>query len=337
MNRTTRSAYIKAPWHLEMRDVELSEPGPDEILLKVDACGVCGSDLTAIKENKKEWGAFGHEIAGEVLETGAHVSNVSVGETVVMESTSYCGVCDLCRNGRADLCRKAANIFGRSAMGFSDMMIAPASGAVPYRNISPEVACMAEPAGVAVDMVQVADIKLNDSVCVVGPGPIALMSIPLAFRQGAGRVVCVGKESHDVRLGLARELGAETTRIRHALGELDELAQQFDHVLMTAPAKFIPDCFPFLRYGGELTYIGFGTGSGDITFDANEFHRRKLQLRSSFASPGIYLPLVLDLFEKQILPGEKFISHRFPLGEMDAAFPILRDTPNDVTKMIIQP
>ena len=115
------------------------------------------------------------------------------------------------------------------------------------------------------------------------------------------------------------------------------LADQFDHVLMTAPARFIPDCFPFLRYGGDLTYIGFGTGSGSITFDANRFHVRKLQLRASFASPGIYLPMVLDLFEKQILPGETFISHRFRLDQLDAALPILRDTPNDVTKMVIRP
>ena len=334
---TIKAAYIKAPWQVEVRDIELPELGSDEILLKVDACGICGSDLTAIKERQREWGAFGHEIAGEVLQVGAHVNNVEVSQTVVLESSSYCGVCSLCRNGRVDLCRKAAKIWGRSAMGFNEEMIAPACCAVPYKNISPEIACMAEPAGVAVDMVQVANIELNDSVCIVGPGPIALMSIPLALRQGAGRLVCIGKESHGTRLELAKELGAEVATIGNDLGELDDLKDQFDHVLMTAPAKFIPDCFPFLRYGGEITYIGIGTGSGDITFDANNFHFRKLQLRASFASPGIFLPLVLDLFEKGILPGEKFISHRFNLGQMDEAFPVLKDTPNDVIKMVIKP
>lgn len=222
-------------------------------------------------------------------------------------------------------------------MGFSEKMVAPACCAVPYEGLSPEIACMAEPAGVAVDMVQVADIQLNDSVCIVGPGPIALMSIPLAIRQGAGRLVCVGKESHGTRLALAKKLGAEIATIENDLGELDDLKDQFDHVLMTAPAKFIADCFPFLRYGGEVTYIGIGTGSGHITFDANSFHFRKLQLRASFASPGIFLPLVLDLFKKEILPGEKFVSHRFNLDQMDTAFPILKETPNEVVKMIIQP
>ncbi len=332
-----KAAYIKAPWQVGVRDIELPEPGPEEILLQINACGICGSDLTAIKEKQQEWGAFGHEIAGQVLQVGAHVSNVEVGQTVVLESSSYCGVCELCRNGRVDLCKKAANIWRRSAMGFSEKMVAPACCAVPYKNISPEIACMAEPAGVAVDMVQVADIQLNDSVCIVGPGPIALMSIPLALRQGASRLVCIGRESHGTRLALAKELGAEIATIKKDLSELDGLRDQFDHVLMTAPAKCIPDCFPFLRYGGELTYIGIGTGSGQIAFDANAFHFRKLQLRASFASPGIFLPMVLDLFEKGILPGEKFVSHRFNLEQMDAAFSILKDTPNEVIKMVIQP
>ena len=72
------------------------------------------------------------------------------------------------------------------------------------------------------------------------------------------------------------------------IADRKDLAAQFDHVLMTAPVEFIAPSLSLLRYGGEITFIGIGTGEGTISFDANDFHFRKLQLRASFASPAIY-------------------------------------------------
>ena len=204
-------------------------------------------------------------------------------------------------------------------MGFSTIFDAPASHAVKYSGMAPEVAALAEPLGVAFDMVQTADIGLGQHVCIVGPGPIALGALALARNRGAARLVCVGRSHSKARLALAGRLGAEIMECDSPLAECEQLKDSFDHVLVTAPAAEIPSVIAWLRYGGIITYIGIGTGSGNITIDANEFHFRKLQLRSSFASPAMYLPVVLDLLRAGILPGDDLISHRYPLSQIAEA------------------
>jgi L-iditol 2-dehydrogenase len=161
------------------------------VLIRVEACGICGSDLTAAEEKAKDWKPFGHEIAGIIEQVGDGCEGLHVGDKVVLESSSFCGKCDLCRNGRVDLCNKAPKFWSEPAMGFSDYMLAPAGCVVPYEGLSPEVASLAEPAGVAWDMVKTADIEMGDRVYLIGPGPIGLMAIPLAMRRGAEKVVCI--------------------------------------------------------------------------------------------------------------------------------------------------
>ena len=100
----TRSAYMCPPWSFEVRSVDLPDtPPPGEILVQVEACGVCGSDMNSAAATTGTWQAFGHEVAGVVRQVGAGVTNVAPGQRVVLESSSFCGTCALCRNGRVDL------------------------------------------------------------------------------------------------------------------------------------------------------------------------------------------------------------------------------------------
>ena len=310
-------------------------PPPGKVLIRVAACGVCGSDLNALSGEATDWKAAGHEVAGTVAAVAPDEARLQVGDKVVLESSSFCGTCALCRNGRPDLCNKAPNSWREPAMGFSDYMLAPACCAVKYDGLAPEVAALTEPAGVAFDMVKVAGIQLGESVCVVGPGPIGLLALALARHSGAARLVCVGKPSHQRRLALARELGAETVES----DDWQSLAGQFHHVLLTAPPRTIPAALALLAYEGKLTYIGIGIGAGEtlISFDANQFHFRKLQLRASFASPAMYFPSVLKLLQAGIIPGEKLISHRFPLAEFGVAVALLQNEKDETLKVVIQP
>ena len=136
---------------------------------------------------------------------------LNVGEKVVLESSSFCGRCDLCRSGRVDLCNKGPQFWmAGPSMGFSDYLFAPACCVVPYEGLTPEAASLAEPAGVAYDMVTTADIKHGDRVCLIGPGPIGLMAIPMILRSGADKVVVMGRTGNDARMTAAAALGAET-------------------------------------------------------------------------------------------------------------------------------
>jgi L-iditol 2-dehydrogenase len=206
---------------------------------------------------------------------------------------------------------------------------------VPYDGLTADAASLAEPAGVAVDMVKTADIVLGDSVAVIGPGPIGLMAVAIARHSGATRVVCIGHGHSSKRLEVAKQLGGAPIAHDGPLDQLKDLARQFQHVLLTAPVQFLPASLSLLSYGGRLTYIGIGTGDGNVTFDANDFHFRKLQLRASFASPAIYYPTVLKLLKAGVIPADKLISHRFPLEKVSEAMNLCRDDKKNVVKVVV--
>jgi len=334
-----RSAYLKSPWQCTIRNVDLPEEIPaGHVLLRVEACGICGTDLSNSESGMADWQAFGHEIAGVIHGLGSHCEGLSVGDTVVLESAGFCGRCDLCRNGRVDLCNKAPHFWNAGpSMGFSEYMFAPACGVVRYEGLTPEAASLAEPAGVALDMVKTADIQHGDRVCVIGPGPIGLMAIPMALRSGAHNVVCIGRTRNQARLEAAAKLGAEVLASDRSLLEHKELHGQFDRVLITAPVSIIPEAIALLAYGGNISYIGIGSGSGTIQFDANDFHFRKLQLRSSFASPALYYPIVLNMLRNGTIPADIIISHCLPLNDIEAAMTLCKEDKGKTIKVVVVP
>lgn len=334
-----RSAYLKAPWQTEIRRVSMpEEPPAKEVLIRVEACGICGSDLFAAESKAKEWQSFGHEVAGVIEKLGPGCDGLQVGQKVVLESSSFCGQCEVCRNGRVDLCRSAPHFWGRPALGFSEYMTVPVCCVVPYEGLSPEVACLAEPAGVSLDMVKTAGIELGSLVCIIGPGPIGLMAIPLALRSGAVQVVCIGRSGNSKRLEMAKELGAEVLVVDGPLSGRTDLHKKFDRVLTTAPLHFLGDALPLLAFGGIISYIGFGaSGDEKIELDVNDFHVRKLQLRASYASPGIYLPMVLEFMKAGVIPGDKIISHVLELDQMEEAMRLCSKEKETTLKIVIRP
>jgi L-iditol 2-dehydrogenase len=216
-------------------------------------------------------------------------------------------------------------------------MLAPACCVVRYDGLTPEAASLAEPAGVAYDMIKTADIQHGDRVCLIGPGPIGLMAIPMAIRSGADQVVCIGRTTNVKRLEAAVKLGAEVLATDRPLSEHTELHHRFDRVLVTAPVHMIPQALPLLAYGGIMSYIGIGTGEGTVQFDANDFHYRKLQLRGSFASPALYYPIVLKMLKNGTIPAETIISHRFPLRDIGKAMTMCKEDKGQTVKVVVKP
>ena len=333
----TRAAYLKGLWNVEVRTVALPDtPPPGWIRLKVGACGVCGSDLNDAV-GTEDWHSFGHEVSGTVEAVGHGVEGLPVGALVALESSSFCGQCDVCRNGRVDLCTKAPAFWGQPAMGFSDTMQAPAACAVPFTGLSFEEACLVEPLGVSFDMLKTASVRMGQTVCVIGPGPIGLGAAALARHQAAARVLVIGHTRSTARLAAARDLGVEVRAVDRPLAEEKDLHGQFDHVLLTAPPDLIEPALSLLAYGGTLTYVGIAPGNARIGFDANQFHFRKLQLRASHASPAMDFPAVIRLLRAGIIPGHALISHRFALNDIATALLTCRDDKAGVIKVVVTP
>jgi len=306
-------AMKKSPADVTVRDIPIPEPGWDEVLVKVRSCGVCGGDLGS----SKEYEPFGHEIAGEVVRTGDGVRHLTPGMRVVIESGAFCGECDHCRNGRVDLC---THMIGGSYSGFAEYAVVRARNCVALpEDISYRDAALIEPLGVAIDLVKTAEISLGDHVLVIGCGSIGLMAMALARRMGAARIWGATHSRSLRKNELAIELGAEELIYtdRQKISEYPFPGGRVDKVLITAPPQAIPEALGLLSYGGIAAFLGFG-GEREITIDAHLFHVRKLQLRSSFAAPGIYFPLAFEMVRTGVIDPEKFITHTAPLQDIAA-------------------
>ena len=336
---TVKSAYVQAPFRFSFRQVQLPLPGAGQVLLDVLATGICGFDMEIASELAKEPRPIGHEICGRVRAAGAGVTHVKVGDQVALESGSFCGLCDDCRNGRVDLCRACQeNFWNQPAMGFSEAMISPARCCVPAAGLDPVVACLAEPCGVAVDMVRVAEIGLSERVLVVGVGPIGLMALAIARRRTGSTIVAANPSQG--KLATARRIGADAVYSTKELS-LQDMAKKhggFHKVLVTAPPQTLPAALAAAAYGGYVVFVGFDWGEGGkIALDTTAMHLGKKQLRSSFASPAVYLPEALELLRTGAVPAGEIVSHRMPLGRIEEAFKLLRTDREGTRKIVLLP
>jgi L-iditol 2-dehydrogenase len=341
-----RSLWGKAPFEVEVRDLPVPVAGPGEVVVRVTACGICGTDMHFLRHNT-EWTPLGHEVVGTIADVGQHVERWRGGEAVIIENHTGCGVCDECKNGRALYCRNLTTYMNDRA-GLADYLRVRADMVQPYdaAALSPQQAALAEPLTVALDLLQRADPEFNDEVVVFGHGSIGLMLTRLAVLRGARRVFLTGSSRATVhsrhRLEVGRQMGADVVLAEGdddiAAEILSAVPHGVDRVLVTAPPRTLPLAFEIARFGAIIGLIGieFGTG-GEVTFDVNAFHFKKLQLRASHAIPNHYFPMALDLLARRVVEPDLLLSHTFRLDEYAAAFRTLADPGQPAVKVVVIP
>ncbi len=262
---------------LHLEQVAVPTPGPGDVLVRVLAASICGTDLHI--RNWDEWAqhrihpplTLGHEFAGEVVEVGADVRHVQVGDYVSAESHVTCGMCFQCRTGHAHMCEHT-QILGVDRDGaFAEYVAVPES--VVWLNdrgrLAPEIASLQEPFGNAVFATGEQELT-GRSVAVLGCGPIGLFSIAIASASGAAGVWASDRTAF--RLGLAREMGADDAI---DVDSTDDVAGWFKaqnegHGLdvvfeMSGAARSITDAFQIARNGGRV--ILFGIPSRPVEID----------------------------------------------------------------------
>ena len=340
-----RSLWGKTPFQFQWRDLPKPRPQPGQVLVRVEAGGICGTDLHFLRYNE-EWTPLGHEVVGVIEEVGEGVNRFQGGERVIVENHAACGVCEQCKNGRALYCDNLTTYMADQA-GFSDYLVIRGDMLHRYdgEQLKPIHACLAEPLTVALDVTLRADLELNDEVAVFGPGPIGLMVARLAKLRGARRVFLVGSNRSTPRgihrLAVGRQMGADVTlgyEEDDVVGEImSAVPDGVDRVFVTAPPKTLVEAIKISRFGGIIAFIGieFGTG-GEVTFDANEFHFKKLQLRASHAIPNHYFPLAIDLLSRRAVVPEPLLSHTFEVDEAEGAFQTLIDPQKQAIKVALR-
>lgn len=320
-----KTAFKKDNRQIELREVSPRRLRNGEVRIDVECCGICGSDLHG---GTPEGEIFGHEISGIVSELGPGVSGITVGQKVVLESSSFCSRCDACRNGNVEFCTniRSFNQLDNVSLGFSESMIAPAESVLPYSGLTPEIACLQEPLGVAIDVVRVADIHPDQNILLIGAGPIGLMVLEIIRNtMKAGSIFVSEFKTQTARFQLASEIG-HAQWIEPA--ELADFAfnKNIDRVIVTAPPAAVPGALKIGCPGSRITYIGVGWNSerSNQMLDLDSMHFKKQILAPSYACPALFGPLALDYLRRGIVRGERYISHRFVLNEIQKAMDTAR-------------
>lgn len=318
-----KAAFAKAPFNIELRDIPVPKIGPGEVLVKIHTCGVCGTDVhVAEKQAVDEWMSLGHEIGGEIVELGPGVSGFAVGERVVVENSSPCGSCDPCENGDPERCESFLHL--NDQPGMAEFIAAPARSLVRAEGMDYAEIALSEPLTVALHVTKTAAIEFNTDVVVMGPGPIGLMAVKVAKRMGARRVILVGRSRSKARLELGTALGADDIILCDQTDTVSEVLRRcpkgVHHCIVTSTPDSLPGVFDFMKYGGIVAFIGIDwNGPQVITFDANKFHFKKLQLRASHAVPNSFFPIALDMIRREEIDAGRFISHTYPLADVESA------------------
>lgn len=318
-----KAAFAKAPFLVELRDIPQPTPGQGEVLVKIGACGVCGTDVhVAEKQASDEFMALGHEIGGTIEEIGPGVDGLGVGDRVVVENSSPCGRCYPCKNGDPERCESFLHLSGQP--GMAEYISAPARSAIPCGEMEFAEIALSEPLTVALHVTTTADVSFDSDVVIMGPGPIGLMAVKLARRMGARRIFLAGRSHSKKRLELGANLGADEIIEMDKQDLVEAVLRQcpkgVQRAIVTTTPPTLPQAFKLMGYGGVVAFIGIDWGGEQmISFDANEFHFKKLQLRASHAVPNSFFPIALDMVRRKEIDAGRFITHTFPLSSVGTA------------------
>ena len=332
---------------LVFQEVPDPSPAAGDVLIRVEACGICGSDIHGMDGSSGRRIPpliMGHEASGVVEELGRGVEGTAVGERVTFDSTLSCGACDYCVDGFRNLCdhRRVLGVsceeFRRDG-AFAEYVAVPASAVYPLPgDLSFERACMVEPVSIAVHAVDLTPKLLNDTAVVVGSGMIGLLVIQALRASGCGRIIASDLEKE--KLELASRMGADHTvaagegdaaeEVRHLTGGKGADVV-FDAVGKAAAVKTAVGC---VRKGGSLTLIGNLDAAVDLPLQ--RVVTGQLTLRGSCASAGEY-PACLEMIAREMIQVDPLISRVAPLAEGPEWFARLYRREKGLMKVILKP
>ncbi|MCZ4095092.1 zinc-dependent alcohol dehydrogenase family protein [Streptomyces sp. So13.3] len=318
-----KAAVISAPGVVAIENVEDPSPGPRDVVVRVAAVGLCGTDLHILQ------GEFaptlpitpGHEFAGEIVAVGSQVHEVALGDQVAVDPSLYCHECHYCRIGRNNLCERWAAIGVTNPGGAAEYALAPVANCVKLpEHIRTEDAALIEPLSCAVRGYDILRSQLATNVLIYGSGTMGLMMMELAKRTGAATVDIV--DINPDRLETARTLGCT-----HAVTSADEIERPrgWDVVIdATGNAKAIQEAIGRVGKGGTYLQFGVADYAARATIEPYRIYNQEITITGSMAVLHSY-ERAARLFAAGVLDPQVFISDRLPLTDYAAALQQFRD------------
>lgn len=300
----------------ELQEVPTPEPAPGELRIRVEAAGICGTDLSIMHGHFPPGRGrpliLGHEFAGTVDAVGDGVDGFAPGDRVAADPNVYCGECEWCRRGAYNLCEQWAAVGITLPGALAEYLCLPARLAVRLpETLSMTAGALIEPLSCAIHAFQYADVARDASTVVFGGGMMGLTCLALANQLGHQVTVV---EIHEARRRKALDMGA--ARVVESAAELH---QPFDYVMeATGVPAVVQEAFRWIRTRGTYLQLGLPPADTEITIRPLDINNRELRIIGSFSLADAY-PASAEMIESVAPALEQLVTHRFGLDQFDEA------------------
>ncbi len=339
-----------APGDIRFEEIEKPSCPVDGLLVKVDACAVCGTDLKSLLSGNPRIKAplvMGHEFTGLIEEFGPNApGGFQRGDRVVMATSVSCGECFYCRKGFRNLCVDLAPMGFSYPGGMAEYTVIPERALrnghavkVPL-TIKPEHAALAEPISCAVNSIEQCQVKPGDTVLVMGAGPMGLLNALVARAAGASKIIL--SELNDSRLRQAAQFEidvlinpAHADLAQRIKAETDGIGA--DVVIVAAPAAQPQEqAISLVRKQGTVClFASLPVGKSSLTFDSRILHYGEIRLIGTSDSTPEHVRKAVEYLAAGSLPAEKIASHLLPLEKIDEAFELMKS--GEALRVVLMP
>ena len=333
------AAFSGGKEKIVLREAPVPSPGPGDVLLRVRACGVCGSDLHFYRGELPAIATItpGHEFAGEVAELGEGVQGFATGQRVLAEPLRTCRECSDCRAGKYEICSKRV-LLGTFAPGaLAEYVTVPAYTLYPLPDaLDYELAALVEPLAVTVHGLHLVDLSSGERVVVLGSGSIGILATLAARALGAAEVIATYRYEHQAQAALA----AGATRAVEE-GEAAGLAIEKPDVVVEAVgghADTLNQAVSLVRPGGRVSVLGLFTKPVQVNALAMMLNEVRAVGAITYCRPhqDSDFDTALGIIRADPERARGLISHRFPLPQVDEAFRTANDKSTASVKVQVQ-
>ena len=332
---------------IRLEDVEIPKVEPGGLLVKVQACAICGTDLKMyLKGNPrvKPPQIIGHEFVGKIVELGKDVESFAVGERVTMATSISCGRCWVCRAGYTNRCENLTPVSYDYPGAFAEYVAIPPAGVsggntVKVPDTVGDIAALAEPISCAINAQILAGVKMGDTVVVVGCGPLGAIHTQVARANEATKIIVTQRSA--ARLKFAEKFDIDEIIDVSRTDPVEEVMRLTDGVgadvvIVTAPAAAAQEqALGMARKGGMINlFASLPSGGSELKIDSRLVHYRELFISGASDSAPYHVELAVKLLSKGLI-SEKVITHTLPINKFIDGLTLMKEAKS--LKVLIKP
>ncbi|MDR1896103.1 MAG: alcohol dehydrogenase catalytic domain-containing protein [Prevotellaceae bacterium] len=333
-----KAVVFYAPGDIRTEEVERPVCRPDEALVKVDVCAVCGSDMKAAVSGNvriKPPRIMGHEFTGVIVEKGDKTEGYATGDRVVMATSISCGECYYCRHGHRNLCVNLAPMGYSFDGGMAEYVTIPAQAITNGHliktpaSLPAEIAALAEPVSCAVNAVEQCNVKQGDTVVVIGAGPMGILNACIARSYGAAKIIFAELNPQRLKqceqFNFHRLVNPAKENLKQVIMDETE-GYGADTIIIAAPAAAPQEQALDLvrKRGNVMLFASLPVGKNMLNMDSRLIHYKELRVLGSSDSTPDHVRKAVEILSSGSFPASAIVTHRLPLDGIEQAFELMR-------------